>query len=706
MKRAFREFFISIFLLAIIIVTGCGSENTTIKNDLLSGEQGESTHYYSMESRDLGITSDYQPASTSFVLTDNALFIYDVKQKKFFETKMESEASLKELAVNVEGASIQAYTIDDKNTVYCIGQHDGGFHFFAAYLKSGEQLWKKEFDAKESEIFKLIRDENGNFYALSTEYVFLFDENGVYMGEIACPEKSFCDISKTKSKDIYVSFYGENDNAIVIAKVDNTYKKLIEESVFTGNGFLCQGQADTLLLSDGKGLFSFRPDTQVVEKLISYADYNIDSGKIQTALQKDDGNIVLISWELLNQGAPVEMIIFSESDKPIPAEDDKQIITMLCLQADADEEFGYGKIVSDFNRQSEKYRVVFETVPVTDSIYSSFHARLTKKESADLLVVNDYIELEKYQKQGYLEDLTPYIEKSENISKDDYLQKILNCYMINEKLYGMGQTFSIRTLNGRASELGNTPGWTVEEYLTWLKENPDAKGYIISKEIVLEYILKGMDVAGIDFEGAEFKSILEKISQLPLEEEIHITDWYEVLESGNPILQETTLGYFGDISSTESDYQDQVVYKGYPNTEGVPKYYVYTNDLISILSKSECKEGAYAFLEYYLLHPCLSEITYYTKREDFESGIEYASDNYYTILTEELTEEKVPMLTSEQKEQQLEIIELAIPDTLDNQTIRSIVVEEAGGYFAGDKTLEDICHIIDNRVQLYLDENY
>ena len=37
-------------------------------------------------------------------------------------------------------------------------------HFFATYLKSGEQLWKKEFDAKETDRYNIIEvnkyDEN------------------------------------------------------------------------------------------------------------------------------------------------------------------------------------------------------------------------------------------------------------------------------------------------------------------------------------------------------------------------------------------------------------------------------------------------------------------------------------------------------------------------------------------------------------------
>ena len=38
-------------------------------------------------------------------------------------------------------------------------------------------------------------------------------------------------------------------------------------------------------------------------------------------------------------------------------------------------------------------------------------------------------------------------------------------------------------------------------------------------------------------------------------------------------------------------------------------------------------------------------------------------------------------------------------------TIYDIVSEMAGAYFAGDKTLDETCSLIQNRVMLYVNEN-
>ena len=63
-----------------------------------------------------------------------------------------------------------------------------------------------------------------------------------------------------------------------------------------------------------------------------------------------------------------------------------------------------------------------------------------------------------------------------------------------------------------------------------------------------------------------------------------------------------------------------------------------------------------------------------------------------------------PMMTQQQRDKQLAMMEHVRADTLENVTIRNIILEEAQLYFQGDKSLEETCRVIQSRVQLYLDE--
>ena len=72
--------------------------------------------------------------------------------------------------------------------------------------------------------------------------------------------------------------------------------------------------------------------------------------------------------------------------------------------------------------------------------------------------------------------------------------------------------------------------------------------------------------------------------------------------------------------------------------------------------------------------------------------------------TEEGGPEWISRMTEEQRDKQLAMLAYAQADTLDNQAVRNIICEEASGYFAGVKGLEDTCGVIQSRVRLYLAE--
>jgi len=62
-------------------------------------------------------------------------------------------------------------------------------------------------------------------------------------------------------------------------------------------------------------------------------------------------------------------------------------------------------------------------------------------------------------------------------------------------------------------------------------------------------------------------------------------------------------------------------------------------------------------------------------------------------------------LTQERVEEYLEALEEVRPLPVYAEPVLEIVLEEAGSYFGGDKDIREVSAVIENRVQLYLDEN-
>ena len=130
---------------------------------------------------------------------------------------------------------------------------------------------------------------------------------------------------------------------------------------------------------------------------------------------------------------------------------------------------------------------------------------------------------------------------------------------------------------------------------------------------------------------------------------------------------------------------------------------------IAMYSDSEQKEGAWTFIEYMLSE---EEQSWYGQEVSAFPVRKSALDVYLTKpysridkMIDEISSEKV----EEVKELALEI-EKMFPylylSQRSSSTIADIVIEEVQAYFAGDKTVEETAAIIQNRAQLYIDENF
>ena len=713
---------LSLFLIIFVTMIGCGESDKNSKIELM-GESSLSfctnntAKTYIMDYKDAQVTPDYRPLSTSFCLSGEKLYFVDnqgVTMQSICEVSLADSPKTAKLPIDLSEVAVDALAVEQNegaSIIYCLGHTLTDDSFLAAYTHEGELLWKKDFDEKlskflqENPVKDLVADAEGRIYALSSSCISLFDTTGEYQGKVECPGKDFVNISNCGDGRIYVTYRGD---ATFLAEVDFTYFRLSETKELIGDGVLYEGQGNTLLVSDGSTLYSCEPQKDRIEKLFEYVSYDISSSKVQEAIQMENGEIVMISWGLLNQYKPVEILSFRLAKEGELAGDGKQVITVLSVSPFAEELFK--EVVVEFNKQSRDYKVVFETIPVKGNTkedgVSATNTRLLAKESADLLLLYDYEEMELYQSQGALEDLTSYLEASEKVGKEDFEEWLLQCFEVDGKLYGLSRAFGFDTLLGRSSEMGESAGWTEEEMLDWLTAHPCTKAEEgLSKEYILELVLKGNLDAYADrengkayFETECFQKLLSAINHLEVDAAPYYDDMESLYDRDRAILTQVYVASFEDATGWRDQlYGDQMVYRGYPNPSGSPKFFLHMNCL-SILSRSKCKEGAYAFLEYFVTSKEEYSSGFYSYKEANSGAREYFVNQ--KVFDEDEEREKV----EKQIDTLLELMEYATVDTMFHQTIRAIVLEESQAYFQGHKTLEDTCRIIQNRVQLYLDE--
>jgi len=331
---------------------------------------------------------------------------------------------------------------------------------------------------------------------------------------------------------------------------------------------------------------------------------------------------------------------------------------------------------------------------------------------------------------GVLADLNAYLTPE---TRENYLTNILEYGQTGDSLYEMAATFELGFIVGSREKLGVETGWTMEEMLeTFRAAGKDANGLggvvgvYTAQTLVCHAIEDFVDwnAGRADFCNQEFYDILKFCK--------NESDWVkatrESVASGNHMAVRAGLSDVTDIQYMDWLLGEGWVVKGWPCKQGTGVKVSFWNSL-AISSYSQCPEGAWDFLEYYMtldwledyaaLHPDLPPKTYQSihglplNRLAFEEMLEWSTAQQYYDDTGEpvpfyFGEEGVPDFyanSAEDLERIREIVALADGRALSNLSfVSQIIGEEISGYKTGDLSAEQTAEKIQNRVQLYLDE--
>ena len=225
--------------------------------------------------------------------------------------------------------------------------------------------------------------------------------------------------------------------------------------------------------------------------------------------------------------------------------------------------------------------------------------------------------------------------------------------------------------------------------------------------VVLNYLLAGSEdlwgtidweAGRCDFSGDLFTKILE------------ITKRYADPES----IRQTAVAdrYRLDVDVREVVESNRRVILDYPFNDGWYPYFS-VSDVLMVNANTKYPEGACEFIEYLLDEegqtfvtqssglPVNKDMADSYKAWELKENEAEKSHYYMTIdgVPEEIS------LTKEMTDEALDYAERTRYLPLKTKEIQSIIYEEALLFYTGDKSLEAVIDLIQNRVQLYLDEN-
>lgn len=626
-------------------------------------------------------------------------------------------------------------------------------YYFRTLDKTGAELSRGKLELEDADSFYAYNaqlDEQGNLVAAREGGILAFKPDGSLAYQIDFDGWIY---SMAKLKDGRVGVYAydmtETDytKAMALHIIDSTAGSFEGKSYPLNRDVyeVISGGGDyDLYYSSGTHFFGYKLAEESAEMLFDWISCDVNSNALQLVSVREDGTVegFIYNYDEATEEASFEYVTVSKV--PYDSVPQKDSLSMAVMYLD----YRTQNAVIDFNRSNDKYRIDVRDYSEynTPDDYSAGLTKLTTEIMAgnmpDILSVAESIPYRQLAAKGLLEDLYPYIDADEQLSRGDFFPNVLSAMELDGKLYAACAGFAVETAVGASSVVGDTPGWTYDDYYAALATMPEGcEGFDIGvdRDTMLEislaldltdYVDWSAGTCSFDSEG--FVKVLDFCKQFP---DASYYENYEYTAEDNPdtrVAEGKQMLCVAGFSSTDFFYKDydkifggQATCIGFPTNNGVGNTLAM---LESYAMSSSChnKEAAWQFLRGFLTEEYQIEGYYLpTNQKTFEKQLEKAMEVEYEKDANgnyRLDEngERIPVsrgsvsdgtgvyeiyaTTPRQAQMLREVIASATKMMDYDMSIINIVKEEAAAYFAGQKTAQDVCKLIQSKVNIYINE--
>ena len=471
---------------------------------------------------------------------------------------------------------------------------------------------------------------------------------------------------------------------------------------------------------------------------------DVNSNALQLVSVREDGVVEGFIGNYDEDADDYSFEYVSVSKVPYDSVPHKESLSMAVMYLD----YHTQNAIIDFNRSNDKVRIDVRDYSEynTEDDYSAGLTKLTTEIMAgnmpDILSVAESIPYRQLAAKGLLEDLYPYIDADGQLSRGDFFPNVLSAMELDGKLYAACAGFSVNTAVGASSVVGDTPGWTYDDYYAALATMPEGcEGFDIGvdRDTMLEVCL-ALDMtdyvdwaAGTcNFDSEDFVKVLDFCKPFPDASYYENYEYTAEDSAANRVAQGKQMLCVATFTSTDFFYMDydkvfggQATCIGFPTNNGVGNTLAM---LESYAMSSTChnKEAAWQFLRGFLTEEYQMEGYYLpTNQKTFEKQLEKAMEVEYEKDANgnyRLDEngERIPVsrgsvydgmetydiyATTPRQAQMLRDVIASATKMMDYDTsIINIVKEEAAAYFAGQKTAQEVCKLIQSKANIYINE--
>lgn len=731
-KKVFAKKVLCMMLAAACVfqATGCGNGGKSASSD---------------NSKDYVYVPEYQTIEGmedvgSMVMNgDTAYFVSGKYNEETEEYKQEiqsikiGETQTKVLPIEIPAESyVNNLSVDGEGnllTVMNTYENEENIYLLKRYSVDGTELMSTDITGlgEGMEYFYVqyvATDGEGNIYVANGEQdIWILDKDGKQKSHLTC-ENWIISLMALPNGKAAVSYWG-NEGDVVLAEIDaasSSFGKNYQNVPEAYSGFK-KASDTTILLSSGNSVFEYDITTETSEELLNWINCDINGDNISEVIMLEDGRLLAVSRDYSQDEEKTEFIFLTRKDAS--EVEQKTTITLGAMYIDS----RVKESVINFNKTNEKYRIEVKEYGNDD-----WEAGMTQLNT-EIISGNgpDIIDLsmgnaDLYIAKGILEDLTPYVEA--DLNREDYVESVFNAYSSGDKMYGIVSAFTLMTVIGKTSDVGEEQGWTIDDVMALMESKPEGTELFsyCSKDSILYYMCNmsldsfiNWETGECNFNDGYFEKVLEFANRFPKEVEYNEDDEStpSKIQSGKLLLMEVGLSDIQSYQMYSAMYGEPITFIGFPSNGGNGSY-INPMGGLAINAKAEHKDGAWEFLKSFLSEEYQMESVEWdfpVMRSALEAQFEEDMTPEYIELNGEKVEEpktswgyddfNVDIYAAKQED--VDALNTLINNTTqvitNNEEISNIITEEAAAFFEGQKTAKDVADIVQSRVNIYVNEN-
>ncbi len=596
-------------------------------------------------------------------------------------------------------------------------------------------------------------DNDGNIYVTCQSTLFVLDSTGKLLFKLESDVKRTDNSgswlgnvirTSTGKMFIYESQYSYANNEYssksMLKEIDvatQSFSRTVESKRSLDGVTDGAGEYDSILVTSS-GMSGYNIETDTATPIIDWMRSGFDTTTMQCSTVLSDGRILCATYVYEMSGGGYSYggdgmritLLTRVAPEDVP---DKKLITIACWYLDYD----LRNKALEFNKNNAEYQIEIKSY-MDESDWNDAITNLNNDLIAgnipDVLIVANSMPVSSYISKGMFADIYKFMDADEEINKEDYLQNIFEACETDGKLYSIVPSFSIQTLAGKTSLVGEKQGWTVDEFIDFVNANPDkqvfretTKSQFISNllyQTINDYINYQTGVC--NFNTPEFIKLLEFANTFPEEIDYETLyndpNWYTDQQSAyrtdKVLLSDQYLNRFTTIRELEKGaFGEPITFKGYPTSDSTGSA-AYANLNLAIMAKGKNTDGAWQFVRTFLQsdYQDKCEYAFPIKNSALEIQMEKAKEKPFYMDGDKKVEYENTYWLGESS------IDIGVNDDADNQKIlnfvksvkymvsydsdlEKIITEETSSFFSGQKSAAEVADIIQNRVSVYINES-